>query len=249
MFGTDTDRPTGLSREAYAIDSTFYPHQIGGPMAKVLAWHDKIGQAEVDMLVDEQRLHQWNLWDVVSLPEPHELSDEGHPIKYRRVRNDRPTPSAAEVNAVENAHHVHDEINRMYLVRFRCERLGITMECPTCKGRCVIADDDEYEAEERAADEWKRTEPPMGEGWQLWETVSEGSPDSPVFATPEELADWCAANAEPFHGMSWTRGQWLNNIVEPGEMDGASLLLVTGAGQLTTLGTQQDIDGIEQAEG
>ena len=31
-------------------------------------------------------------------------------------------------------------------------------------------------------------EPPTGEGWQVWETVSEGSPISPVFATPEELA-------------------------------------------------------------
>lgn len=45
-----------------------------------------------------------------------------------------------------------------------------------------------------------RREPPEGEGWQVWETVSEGSPISPVFATAEELArhlstvgdDWTA---------------------------------------------------------
>ena len=35
---------------------------------------------------------------------------------------------------------------------------------------------------------------PEGEGWQIWETVSEGSPVTPVFATPEELAKWCVEN-------------------------------------------------------
>lgn len=30
---------------------------------------------------------------------------------------------------------------------------------------------------------------PTGPGWQVWETVSEGSPATPVFATKEELID------------------------------------------------------------
>lgn len=34
-----------------------------------------------------------------------------------------------------------------------------------------------------------------GDGYQLWETCTEGSPISPVFATMEELAGWCAVNA------------------------------------------------------
>lgn len=34
--------------------------------------------------------------------------------------------------------------------------------------------------------------PPTGEGWQMWEDTSEGSPMSPVFATREELARWLA---------------------------------------------------------
>jgi len=34
---------------------------------------------------------------------------------------------------------------------------------------------------------WKPTEPPAGPGWQLWETVTEGSPITPVFATQEGL--------------------------------------------------------------
>lgn len=49
--------------------------------------------------------------------------------------------------------------------------------CPVCKGEaCDPAHQQAYEA-------WKRTDPPTGEGWQLWETVSEGSPVSPVFPT------------------------------------------------------------------
>jgi len=33
-------------------------------------------------------------------------------------------------------------------------------------------------------------EPPAGDGWQLWETVSEGSPISPVFKTETEFSDY-----------------------------------------------------------
>jgi hypothetical protein len=35
-----------------------------------------------------------------------------------------------------------------------------------------------------------RTDPPTGEGYQVWETVSQGSPISPVFATEEAVAAW-----------------------------------------------------------
>ena len=35
-------------------------------------------------------------------------------------------------------------------------------------------------------------EPPSGEGYQCWETVSEGSPISPVFKTLDELCQWLA---------------------------------------------------------
>lgn len=44
--------------------------------------------------------------------------------------------------------------------------------------------------------EWMREmmEPPVGEGYQLWETTSEGSPISPVFTTLEELCDWYMEN-------------------------------------------------------
>lgn len=36
----------------------------------------------------------------------------------------------------------------------------------------------------------EQVEPPEGEGWQVWETVSEGAPVSPVFTTGEDLVDY-----------------------------------------------------------
>lgn len=35
-------------------------------------------------------------------------------------------------------------------------------------------------------------DPPVGDGYQLWEDTSEGSPLTPVFGTIEELAKYCA---------------------------------------------------------
>lgn len=37
---------------------------------------------------------------------------------------------------------------------------------------------------------WEQQDPPKGEGYQVWETVSKGSPISPVFETKEEMAIW-----------------------------------------------------------
>jgi len=38
----------------------------------------------------------------------------------------------------------------------------------------------------------KNIEPPVGNGFQLWESVSEGSPISPVFESAEKLCRWLA---------------------------------------------------------
>lgn len=60
-------------------------------------------------------------------------------------------------------------------------------------------------------------EPPKGEGWQMWETVSEGSPISPVLETPELLAKWLAENKASSFGKSIaTEEQWLAMIKGPG---------------------------------
>lgn len=47
---------------------------------------------------------------------------------------------------------------------------------------------------EYVTDQIQRVEPPTGEGYQCWETVTEGSPISPVFKTLVELCEWLALN-------------------------------------------------------
>lgn len=49
-----------------------------------------------------------------------------------------------------------------------------------------------------------------GEWFQMYETCTEGTPISPPFATPEELARWLADNnASAFGRMTATYEQWL----------------------------------------
>lgn len=54
-------------------------------------------------------------------------------------------------------------------------------------------------------------EPPKGEGYQLWETTSKGSPVShvsPVFETLDELCEWCEENATTFEGFKTSKEEW-----------------------------------------
>lgn len=76
--------------------------------------------------------------------------------------------------------------------------------CTVCKGHAIHPDD--YAASEA----WEGEAPPAGEGWQIWETVSEGSPITPAFASPEELADWCVRE-EPW-STRMDRAAWLRFI-------------------------------------
>lgn len=93
-----------------------------------------------------------------------------------------------------------------YVYKKLVEAAGLTENwgtCPVCEGN---ADDPAKRAEVEA---WKETSPPSGEGWQLWETCSEGSPVSPVFETATALAEWCADNATTFASFKATKEQWL----------------------------------------
>jgi hypothetical protein len=65
------------------------------------------------------------------------------------------------------------------------------------------------------ADRWEKTEPPEGDWYQMWETVSEGSPMSPPFATPEELAAYMVKHHwKTDEGTTYE--QWLKFINGPG---------------------------------
>src|SRR3990167_4921697 len=116
----------GYSVEARAIDQTFYPSQIGGDRARseILAWCDKLGQAEVDNLVAVGYL-----WQCVRRePTP----DDPHDWEWIRVPR-----LAADVNAAQRGRSFLSELSldcgaRSAAVSFRCERLSIVESCPAC---------------------------------------------------------------------------------------------------------------------
>lgn len=78
--------------------------------------------------------------------------------------------------------------------------------CDHCNGSGIDPEiKDQYEA-------WQDYHPPGGEGFQLWETTSEGSPDSPVFETMEALCKWAEANATTFAHHRATKEQWMQML-------------------------------------
>lgn len=128
-------------------------------------------------------------------------------------------PTAREVNIWSISGGMgHDSTNQWVVCEAECKRLGAPVECAHCHGKGSFWTSPE--AKQRAVN-WTREEPPTGDGYQIWETVSEGSPISPVFATPEELArymagrKWGADKGSPYeHWLAFIRGPgWAPSMV------------------------------------
>jgi len=150
-------------------------------------------------------------------------------------------PTAKEVNEWAAQSVVgHDSINMSVLIKTRAERKGINpIYCVNCKGEGSIENLDN-EAVSRY-DSWKPREPPAGHGWQLWETVSEGSPISPVFSTPENLAEWCEGNATIGARDKLTRGRWLELILAEGGVERGSMIVVVNSGLVRYFGSDANL--------
>ena len=91
------------------------------------------------------------------------------------------------------------------LVEEYCRLNNVPSLCPHCDGDGVVWINDEIK---QLHDNFERVEPPVGDGYQLWETTSEGSPVSPVFATFDELCEWCEKNAHTFASYTATKEEW-----------------------------------------
>lgn len=170
---------------------------------------DYYGGGEIATVLEAQRLADlWNaMWmhhitqdDADALIDGGRLYDFTHtvvPGKDWQPKDPPVRPTAAEVNEWSLRGFGHDAINAMIVVRARCRREGVELHCASCDGH---GSTEAYEGQRAEAEAWEQSEPPEGEGWQLWETVSEGSPMSPVFATADELAGWMS---DPERGRHW----------------------------------------------
>jgi len=165
---------------------------------KILAhWNDKLDQEDINLLVEKGRLidftHTWT-------------KGKGWKKKNPLVI---PTPDEVAVWQANSAGH--DAINQGVCVEGRCKRLGIKYLCADCKGHGYTWPDPEVE---KKYDDWKPEDPPAGEGYQLWEDTSEGSPISPVFKTLDELCEWAAKNATTFADFRASAEVWKKMLLD-----------------------------------
>jgi len=174
------------------------------------AWSHHLDQDDVDALVRADRLR-----DLTHRFDP----DASGPDRWVSTGH---YPTAEEVNRWSLTGFGHDSINCWVVVEAACERAGVPYVCEVCGGHGNIATD----AEREERDKIEGYEPPEGDGWQLWETTSEGSPTSPVFATAEELAEWCAENATYFADLKMSKEEWLRGFVND-TTDVDSLLVIS----------------------
>lgn len=159
-------------------------------------WCHHLSQEDVDALVADGRLkeltHTWTRehgWQPIEPPV---------------------TLTAAQVNEWSLRGMGHDGINASVVIRARCERTGISDTCERCQGHASV---EAYPGQRAEAEAWQPTEPPAGDGWQLWETVTEGSPKSPVFATADKLATWMS---DPARGDEWVPGHVAAQFIKVG---------------------------------
>lgn len=194
-------------------------------------WCHHLDQNDVDALVEEGRLmsftHTWV---------------QG--VGWQKI--DPPVhPTAREVNTWSLTGLSHDAINCMVVIDAKCKREGIDSRCSHCEGHGGVEVYPGQRAEREAWFEEDR-EPPTGEGWQLWETVSEGAPISRVYATAEELAVYMSTP-----GSAW--GVADHNGAAAKDYDTA-LAFITGVGESFSMmsmagadGSVELVDGVEAA--
>ena len=104
----------------------------------------------------------------------------------------------------------HDAMDKWSAYKKIIEPAGLDPKtwgiCKTCNGEDINPENKEL------YDKWKTFEPPIGEGYQLWENCSEGSPISPIFKNLEELCAWAETNATTFGSNKTSKEKWLEML-------------------------------------
>jgi len=185
---------SGHNDNTRTLEQAWYPRQHDTPTDPVLhaIFEDNadfghhLAQDECDHLVDSGRCV--DLTSEWKLAKPDNERPEW--IRKRNADGSKYYPSDTVINAWARDTLGHDAINRWICVEFRAKKLGFWGECAVCEGSGEFWESPEAE---KAAKDWKQTEPPEGPGYQLWENVSEGSPVSKVYPNKESFIDYLIA--------------------------------------------------------
>lgn len=173
-------------------------------------WLQKFSYA-MGMLADDVRaqergkpMHPW----LREFPHPHghwEYPVDGDPQSGPgQFIIDRPSADALDffgallgVDKEKITGQMFGEDPHYAVMRKLLEATGTDVSCQDCGGH---GETEKYPGQRAEAETWKPTGPPEGEGWQLWSTISEGSPISPVFSSADGLAGWMS---DPARGRDW----------------------------------------------
>jgi hypothetical protein len=168
-------------------------------------WNNNIDEEDVQALLEADRL-----WDFTRVPRTEEQREivkqrlaEGHNSWLPFNNGYVPTPE--EVNEWNRHGMGHDSLNASYVIEAKAKKRGYPPYCDVCNGDGCLWQSPEIK---EAYEAWESYEPPAGEGYQLWENVTEGSPQSPVFASLDDLCNWCAENATTFADYTASAEEW-----------------------------------------
>ena len=85
--------------------------------------------------------------------------------------------------------------------------------------------------------------------FQVWETVSEGTPVTPPFATQEELIDYLVEHGDFWQQHRWAEGDKFMQPEPPGYSREAAEQFVKGAGWAPSMVVVRRPDGVRIAQG
>jgi hypothetical protein len=195
-FGRDNlghKRGDGLSAPARALVHTFWEYLCDD---KTQCWAHSLTQEDIAAVVESkpyfgiEGVHyqvERGECDCGKNKDCEECYGRGNYTKWIGLRLPTPEEVNGSTQQVFNPFDLSSS-DCYTLVRTRCEKRGQPFKCPTCDGYGSVASPEERSA----CENWVMPDPPQGEGWQMWESVSEGGPISPVFDSPEALASWLA---------------------------------------------------------
>ena len=210
---------TGLSKEFEKLNDEWYgwknENYLPNPFNEnrrynANAWSNNITKEDVQVLLKAGRL-----WDFTRVA----LNDEqAEIIKKKKAEGGNswlpfdngyiPTPQ--EVNEWNLRGIGHDSSNAWYCIEARLKREKKKSRCSTCKG---TGENWQHPKAKSLYKNWKDYNPPIGEGFQLWNTTSEGSPMTPVFKSLEDLCTYCEDEGISIFGYNTaTKEEWMKML-------------------------------------
>lgn len=169
-------------------------------------WMYHVDEDDIQALIKANRL-----FDFTRRPLNEDQAKDIPEGQYRLSYYNGYVPTPDEVNAWARQGMGHDGLNAYHVISAKLERLGLPSECQYCTGTGHFWQSPEIEA---AYEAWENIEPPTGDGYQLWENVTEGSPISPVFTTLNELCTWAEEYATTFANFHATAADWKKMLEE-----------------------------------